>query len=599
MRFIPILLSSCLTLPVWAEYRTPEELIATARIALAENNITDSAHDQRATRAESVDGMQILYELAELAVVGYPEGGFGVIAKNTEHETLWGYSSAPFDVNNPAPSFLALIANINDCMAQGGGRSSRSSIRRAMGDEDVPVRVDPFIKTQWNQRAPYNSLTPIIAGEHCLTGCSATALAQVVNYYKLPAQFSGTGSSQIYDWELDINERFTEDLANITWDFDQMVSNYEKQDYTESQSRSVAGLMYACGMLLHVAYGLAGTAGSLDESTLEKINYKTKRKGSLRDLADGLPILYRAEDHAMIIDGYDENGFLHINFGWGGREDGYYAMDDSEFKYHYQYDYGYIPGKVVAYIDKANAENGEYFFNPHTHKAFLDKPLKKDKEHLCVTDVFVPSSIIIDAEDYDVEYAEMMNIYNGTDATSFTFDEGITFVPSYFVPESAKEVYLPSTLLRVYSNGLNCTSLEHIYCAAVEPPVMEQNSLDALPSIAKFQKLTLHVPAESVEAYRQAEGWKKIYNIVALDSSSGVEEVSTDSSAFCVKDHNFTFTATDEPLFVRIITPAGNIVHTFNLAPYSAQSVPLDALAAGIYIIGINQQNFKVKVEHR
>lgn len=529
------------------EQRTTDELMAAARTALAERHIIASP---KCAPGESSDGMQILYELGNVAVVGFPKGGFAVIAKGTEHETLWGYSSAPFDAENPAPGFLALLQEINDCMAKADAQSTSSAMRRVLDRDGLPERVEPLIKTQWNQRAPYYNLTPTIEGEHCLTGCSVTALAQIFNYYRRPTHLDGMGRAAI--WYMPEtgkkSERFETDLSTLTWDFDQMVSNYEQEEYTEQQASSVANLMYACGLTLHVVYGVKGTAGYWNDSMMESLNYKLKFRSSLRDLVEGSPIIYAAVDHGMIIDGYDEDGFLHFNFGWGGLYDGYYATDNKVFKYAFSEDYDYIPGEVVTYCDKAICENGEYYINPRKHKALFDKPLKKDNDHLCETDVFFPSTFNIEGEDYTVEFAAGITAFDYTDANSFTFDEGITTIPSKLAMncKHVQEVHLPSTTLHVSDYAFYTSSIKDIYCAATVPPTLGNFALYPSDKSNGQYVLKLHVPAEAIDAYKEHPTWQKA-TIVALDNSMGIiapENDESDAASYDLSGRSATNTNT-------------------------------------------------------
>lgn len=600
MRIIPFVLSLSFVLPAFAEHRTPEELKAAARAALAEHNIVALPHFAPNQRE---DKMQILLELEKVAVVGYPEGGFAVIAKDTENETLWGYSSAPFDSDNPAPGFLNLMGSINDSMAKGNGQSSRSFVRRAIDESDLPDHVDPLIKTQWYQKAPYNNLTPTLDGQQCLTGSTATTVAQIVNYYGRPFHLEGTEYCCLWDENRNITDRFEVDLSTLTWDFDQMVSNYSSQDYTEAQAHSVASLMYACGLTLNVMYGLDVSGGAISETKLHKLNYKVKSFGSLHDLAEGNPIIYTSKGNAMIIDGYDENGLMHINFGWEGRDDGYYAMDDSEFKYHYEEGTGNdrIRGLVVTHYDKAVADDLEYYVNPRTLNAVFIQPLKIDKEHLVNTDVFIPSTITFESEEYAVDLEEEYTSFKNTDATSFTFEEGISFVPAFFASQckNVKEIRLPSTIEHIGDYALHNGYVEDIYCAAMVPPTVGTNALPYIswtPSIYPKSTLYVHVPAEAIEDYRQAPGWDQFTDFVAIEDQDGIEEIEAEKPAFSLADGTMTFTATDKPLTVRIFNAVGASVRTFTVSSHSTQTMPLDALSAGIYIIDANHQTFKVRV---
>lgn len=578
-----------------AEHRSSDELIAIARAALIEHNIIGMP--QHAPGKET-DGMQILLDLEEVAVVGNPEGGFAVIAKDSNHETLWGYSSAPFDRANPAPGFLDMMASINECMAKGNGFSTRSAILRAVDTNNLPKCIDPLITTQWSQDSPYNGLTPIIDGEHCKTGCTATALAQIVNYYGRPNQFPGTEFAVKWFENGAPYERFEVDMSTLSWDFGQMVSNYYTQDYTEQQANSVANLMYACGLMNHEVYGLKASAGAISDH-LRNINYKSKDRGTVQDIAEGNPIIYIAADHAMIMDGYDENGFMHINFGWGGRSDGFYAMNDSEFEYGYVSDDGSFPGYVIEYCDKVTCENSEYYFNPFSHKALLYKPLMKDSEHLQVTDVCIPSSIVVDDEEYEVVFSEKMKAYANTDVSSFTFEEGITSVPSSLAYDCncVKEIHLPSTIQYISDFALCSKSIEHIYSAAIVPPALGSSALPVFPlPVTTPQKVTLHVPAETIAAYRQAPEWKRINKIVAIDNQAGIDEFDSDDAVFSFNDGLLTFTAGDASTPVRIFTAAGVQVRIFTLPPHSTESLSIDGLSAGIYIVEIDGKTQKVRV---
>lgn len=602
MRTFPILLAFGAVMPACAEQRSAEELIATAHAALAERHIIVSPNY---VGGEKTDNMQILLDLDEVAVVGYPEGGFAVIAKDTDHETLWGYSSAPFDLENPAPGFLDLMTSINDGLAKKNGRSARSAICRAIDNEDLPDHVEPLITTQWYQETPYNNLTPIVDGKHCRTGCTSTALAQVINYYRRPNHFEGTGYAHLWgDNGPDSDTRFEVDFSTLSWDFDQMVSNYGTQEYTEEQANSVANLMYACGLHIHVLYGVEATAGAIPFVLLSKLNYKTKEKASLRDLANGNPVIYERIDHAMIIDGYDDNGFLHFNFGWGGRDDGFYALNDTEFKYHYigeNEDRSYIPGLVTTHFDKTLNEYGEFYVNPRFHTALFDKPRMIDEGHLYNTNVIIQNAITFEGEEYAVEYEEGKKPFAKTDATSFTLEEGITRVPSYlgYGCSGVREIHLPSTLQHISDYAFYSSTIDDVYCAAMIPPTVGTKALPVVPytpAIWPQKNITIHVPADAIEAYKLAPGWNEYKEFVAIENSEGIEDISTDSSAFSICDGSMNFTADNNPLTVRIINVVGAVVRTFTLTPHTTQCLPLESLTSGIYIIEVNGKSSKIKL---
>lgn len=590
-------LMSAFALSTSADNRSTEEMLAEAHAALVERGIEPSRCCAPGTEAEK---MQILYELDGLAVVGYPSGGFAVIAKDCRHKALWGYSSSTFSDTTPAPAFLALMKSFNSSLAE-----EREALGDTHSEPDSGVRAPfkvseplaPLIKTQWYQHAPYNNQTPIVDGEHCMTGCTATALAQVVNYYGRPTQFHGEGSASYGRDIYHYTDRIYVNLETLSWDFDKMVNNYEQEEYTDEQAQTVSSLMYACGLGLHVVYGLTGTAGAITcHPPLSFFNYKLTT-ASIKDLDEGDPIIYQMVDHAMIIDGYDENGFLHFNFGWGGRDDGYYDLLDGDFKYHYENYDGSRLGLAVKYIDKTTAEGNTYFFNPRNHKALFEAPLKIDATHLVERDVVLRKTVNIDGEDYAVFYDTAdLKPYHGTDVRSFTLEEGFTTVPFSLTRDCKEvtEVHLPSTLERVPASSLDAKSITDIYCAALVPPAAEKHALPWPALVIQSIDVTLHVPEEAVEAYRQAAEWSRMTRIVPIEDETGVESVGLNESGYVGSEGGvMTFRAADKPLAVRIVSVAGAVVRAFNIAPREQETVA--DLPAGVYIIDVNGRTFKVR----
>ena len=101
--------------------------------------------------------------------------------------------------------------------------------------------VDPLLRTQWNQNAPYNDSCPILeSGSHAAAGCAATAMAQVMYYWQYPLS--------AYSWE--------DMLLNYT--------NRAGQQATPAQLAAVAKLMSDCGKAINMDYGTSSSANSYD-----------------------------------------------------------------------------------------------------------------------------------------------------------------------------------------------------------------------------------------------------------------------------------------------------------------------------------------------
>ena len=210
---------------------------------------------------------------------------------------------------------------------------------------ELPDAVEPLCSDTWTQDAPFHNLTPIIDSTHCKTGCVATAMSQVMYYYKYPKQ--GTGSYTYFD-EDGCKDTLTTDFSAHTYEWNYMLDSYEGVDYSDRQAQAVALLSYDCGVSVDMRYGVeASGAESIRQpyALYHYFGYDPGMRTVYRDfyprselhamirneLAEHRPVLCSAHDtgggHAFVIDGYDRQGLYHINWGWGGWCDGYYNID--------------------------------------------------------------------------------------------------------------------------------------------------------------------------------------------------------------------------------------------------------------------------------
>lgn len=210
--------------------------------------------------------------------------------------------------------------------------------------------VSPLLgRIAWDQGDPYNFLCPTLTNskgetEHTVTGCVATATAQLMRYHKWPAK--GTGSNS-YTWK-NGGKTLSMDFSQSTYDWNNMTETYNSNSST-AEKNAVAKLMYDCGISCNMNYGLSETGGSgasaIDQVTglyrffnydigMKHINrnyYKLSDWESLikTEIDNKRPVLYRGigtgGGHAFIIDGYNNNGYFHFNWGWGGNSNGYFV----------------------------------------------------------------------------------------------------------------------------------------------------------------------------------------------------------------------------------------------------------------------------------
>lgn len=207
--------------------------------------------------------------------------------------------------------------------------------------------IAPMVQTQWDQGAPYNNQCPTYNGATTYTGCVATAMAQAMYYHRWPTK--GTGSASYY-WE-NGNTNLSSSLA-VTFDWNNMLKTYPSATSgTSAQRNAISTLMKACGYSVSMEYGGDNEGGSgaatcyVVGALIDNFGYDNATSYEWRDyyteaqwddmmynnLANVGPIIYGGQGddggHCFICDGYRaSDGFYHINWGWSGTSDGYFAL---------------------------------------------------------------------------------------------------------------------------------------------------------------------------------------------------------------------------------------------------------------------------------
>lgn len=198
--------------------------------------------------------------------------------------------------------------------------------------------VTPLIKTQWNQDAPYNTRCPLIYNQYPMTGCVATAMAQVMYYWKYP-KTATPAFPQYTTSSYGIN---VPALPSVVFDWDHMQLTYNGNE-TGASATAIATLMRYCAQAVEMDFGPKGSAASLFPSDMVDFGYGKNVRQVERylytsyqweeliynEISEGRPVLYGGSSpsggHKFICDGYD-GGYFHINWGWGGMSDGYFLL---------------------------------------------------------------------------------------------------------------------------------------------------------------------------------------------------------------------------------------------------------------------------------
>lgn len=272
-----------------------------------------------------------------LTVMGSKQGGFVVISNDDATDAVLGYSlQGTASTENPQFTwwFNAMTRVLEAEKAKGN-----TSLTRAVKPENGKS-VEPLITSTWGQGTPYNNDCPGMGDSHYPTGCEATAMAQIMYHWKYPVK--GTGSNQ-YSFNGAI---YKADFSQTTYDWGNMIDDYSKS-YTDQQATAVATLMWHCGAAINMQYTASGS-GAFDveacnafhnyfgyqDAQLYNRNYYSEEawmKMIYQEIDAQRPILYTGVDgtsggHAFVLDGYNSDGLVHINWGWNGSEDGYYDI---------------------------------------------------------------------------------------------------------------------------------------------------------------------------------------------------------------------------------------------------------------------------------
>lgn len=308
-----------------------------------------SSAKAKSKRVKSVSGEVPAYYV-------FPNGegkGFTVVSGDDRLPEVVGYSDkGTYDEENLPSNYVGFMKAYEEMVGQLDNGDSRASASiaeakalRSSGYQQPTVA--PLLGSiQWNQMTPYNNMCPKYNGsDRSVTGCVATAMAQVMMYYQcpktlqtdIPAYVSRTKHLSIPQ----INKGESYDWDNMLPQY----ASYEPLNYTDAQAAAVAKLLYHCGVACEMDYGpssganvtpaILSTYFGYDSDLMQDLNRDVFTLAEWSQIMDKeltakRPILYSGQSsdggHEFVCDGTDGNGLYHINWGWGGYQDGYFDV---------------------------------------------------------------------------------------------------------------------------------------------------------------------------------------------------------------------------------------------------------------------------------
>lgn len=265
--------------------------------------------------------------------------GFVIVAGDDRAPAVLGYSdSGKFDARDVPPALQELLDDYAAQMQEleSGGEP------RAIITSRPPVA--PLLSCEWAQQEPYKLMMPFIDEDYQpVTGCVATAMAQVMYYWKWPLQ---TTAIPEYVTESDSIE--VPGLMPAEFDWDLMQDSYFTSDSTSESAWEVAKLMRYCAQAMEMNFSYLGSGAvtaymplalstyfgySPNVHMLNRINFTAQEweDSIYAELRAARPIIFSGRKavsgHAFVCDGCDGEGMYHINWGWNGKSNGYYLLD--------------------------------------------------------------------------------------------------------------------------------------------------------------------------------------------------------------------------------------------------------------------------------
>lgn len=278
-------------------------------------------------------------------IYNYDGGGFVIVSGDDRFGEILAYNTAGEIDMASAPDGLKDMLRMYTAafeMLPAGDDNTGSQLTSA-----PEVVVAPLLgEITWGQDAPFNAMTPISTGStHYYTGCVACAGTQIMRYYNYPAKGQGT---KTYTDPLSKNT-LTADFGSTTYSWAEMPARVPDA-VTAAQTDAYSTLAAHFGIAVEMQYEAAGS-GAYDMmvpyALRNYFGYDNGLRGHLREyystsewlsiikseLSAGRPVFYGGTSdkgtggHAFVLDGYDSQDFVHVNWGWYGSSNGYFRIN--------------------------------------------------------------------------------------------------------------------------------------------------------------------------------------------------------------------------------------------------------------------------------
>ena len=400
--------------PIYAQHVTEEQALQKAQNFMQSKLATATDSKNRAPRK-----LQRLVKAAENDAYyifnAEDNGGFVIVSGDERTDEILGYSTeGNINLNKMPENMKAWLKGYEEQIL-----AIPANAKAAPAKVPTHPAVEPLITAKWGQGSPYNLQCPteIPKGEtepqHCVTGCVATAMAQIMYYWQWPQEY--TTAIPAY-----MNNKSFPELPPVKFDWSNMKSDYYGLE-TDASVDAVSTLMRYCGQAVKMNYGINGSDAFCSASPW--VNYFNYEEGVSHiyrnqyldstwefliyaELQACRPVYYAGDSkngpgHAFVCDGYDGFGKYHFNWGWDGSNNGFFRLSVlSPWPYS---EYSRNQDAIIG-IQKPNGDRRPYavLSNNNTVLTFYYDNQKEARGGLSVRTFESPKSRGWDANKYSI-----------------------------------------------------------------------------------------------------------------------------------------------------------------------------------------------------
>ena len=275
------------------------------------------------------------------------DGGYIVVSGDDRTPAILGYSdSGTFNYNDIPCNFEWWLS---EYVREIEALQSYPSLSRSPRLTTLPNTINPIMPSiHWNQRSPFNDQCPTYNGSnHCVAGCVAIALSQIMFYHKYPTKGQGSISYKTRINDSGDSIYLSANFANSTYQWSNMLGTYTSSA-SSTQRSAAAQLVKDVGYACKMTYRSGNSTATSDDAHYAMITYFNYDKIALcvkrdfyvsnsewdhliyNELLNGRPVYYSGTvpagsgGHAFVIDGCKTTGYFHVNWGWNNGTDGYF-----------------------------------------------------------------------------------------------------------------------------------------------------------------------------------------------------------------------------------------------------------------------------------